>query len=59
MADSKWCGTVNAMVFKTVKDANVPLKLLLISREYVNVVPRFGNKKLTFIRIAYLMPFKT
>ena len=33
MADSEWCGTVNAMVVKNVKDANVPLTLLLIFRE--------------------------
>ena len=26
-ADSEWCGTVNAMVVKNVKDANVPLTL--------------------------------
>ena len=31
-ADSEWCGTVNAMVVKNVKDANVPLKLLPMCR---------------------------
>ena len=33
--DSKWCVAVNALVVKNVKDANVPLKLLPMRREYV------------------------
>ena len=45
-ADSEWCGVpVNAMTVKNVKNVNIQLKLLPISREYVNIVPRFGCKK--------------
>ena len=43
-ADSEWYEAVDAMVVKDVKDANVPLKLFSICREYV-VVRRFGCKK--------------
>ena len=47
-ADAEWREAVNAMAVKNVKDANVPLKLLPICREYVNVVLRFGCKKTHF-----------
>ena len=52
---------VNAMVVKNVKDANVPLKLLPIYREYVyvNAVARFGCKTYFSVPITNLMPFKT
>ena len=41
-ADSEWCDAFNASLIKNVKEANVPLKLLPICREYVNVLSRFG-----------------
>ena len=44
-ADSGWYGAVNAMVVKNVKDVNVPIQLLPICREYVNVVSRLNGCK--------------
>ena len=51
IADSEWCGAVNAMVVKNVKD--VPLKLLPLCRKI------WLQENLTFIRITFIMPFKT
>ena len=56
-ADSEWCGAVNAMVVKNVKDANVLLKLLPIRRNICGKI--WLQEKLTFICITYIMLFKT
>ena len=49
-----WCSQCNGcQKINVIKDVNVPLKLLLICRKI------WQQEKLTFIRISYIIPFKT